>query len=105
MDFLDGLPTSNGKNSILVMVDRLSKSAHCIALTHPCTTKIVAEKFIEVVVKLHGMPKTIINNRDAIFISHFLQGFFKMSDTQFKMSIAYHLQTDGQIEVVTWCIE
>lgn len=105
MDFLDGLPTSNGKNSILVMVDRLSKSAHFIALTHPCTTKIVVEKFIEVVVKLHGMPKTIINNRDAIFISHFLQGFLKMSDTQFKMSIAYHLQTDGQIEIVTWCIE
>lgn len=105
MDFLDGLPTSNGKNSILVMVDRLSKSAHFIALTHPCTTKIVVEKFIEVVVKLHGMPKTIINNRDAIFISHFLQGFLKMSDTQFKMSIAYHLQTDDQIEVVTWCIE
>ena len=62
MDFIEGLPLSNGKNAILVVVDRLSKSAHFLALSHPYTTKMVAEKFVEGVVKLHGMPRSIISD-------------------------------------------
>jgi len=56
MDFIEGLPPSQGKNTILVVVDRLSKSAHFLSLTHLFIAKIVAEKFVEGVIKLHDMP-------------------------------------------------
>ena len=105
MDFIKGLPTSNGKNTILVVVDHLSKSAHFFALAHPFTAKMVAEKFVEGVVKLYGMPKSIISDRDPVFMSQFWQEFFKLSGTQLKMSSSYHPQTDGQSEVVNRCVE
>ena len=100
MDFIEGLPPSNGKNSIFVVVDHLSKSAHFLALAHPYTAKMVADKFVEGVVKLHGMSRSIVSDRDPIFMSHFWREFFKMSGTQLQMSSSYHPQTDGQSEVV-----
>ena len=105
MDFIEGLPTSNSKNAILVVVDRLSKSAYFLALAHPFTAKMVAEKFMDGVVKLHGMPKSIISDRDPVFIGYFWREFFKLSGTQLKMSSSYHPQTDGQSEVVNRCVE
>ncbi|KAL3564871.1 hypothetical protein D5086_032917 [Populus alba] len=104
IDFIDGLPSLAGKTSILV-VDRLSKSAHFLALSLPYTTKLVAETFIAGIVKLHGMPQSIVSDRDPICISYFLREFLKLSGTQLKMSSAYHPQTDGQTEVVNRCIE
>ena len=68
-DFLDGLQTSHGKNSIMVVVDRLSKYAHFMAFAHFYTAKIMAVVFIEGVVKLHGLPMSIISDRDPIFTS------------------------------------
>ena len=82
MDFIKGLQQSGGKNTILVVVDRLNKSAHFLALAYPYTAKMVAEKFVEGVVKLHGIPRSIINDRDPIFISHFWREFFRMSGTK-----------------------
>lgn len=67
MDFIEGLPKSEGRGNTLVVVDRLTKFAHFIGLTHPFTTQDVARVFLDQVVKIHGVPKTIISNRDKIF--------------------------------------
>jgi hypothetical protein len=78
----------------------MSNYAYFMSLSHPFTAKAVAEKFVEGVVKLHGMPKSIISDCDPIFISKFWQEFFTMSGTKLKMSSEYHPQSDGQSEVV-----
>ena len=76
MDFIDGLPKSKGKTTIMVAVDRLTKSSHFLALSHPYTTTIVAQAFLDKVFKLNGMPENIVSDRDPIFISMFLQELF-----------------------------
>ena len=89
----------------MVVVDRLSKSAHFLTLSHHFTAKTVAEKFVEGVFKLRSMPKSIISDRDPIFISNFWKEFFTMSGSKLQLSSAYHPQTDGQTEVINRCVE
>jgi len=60
MDFAEGLPKSQGYSSILVMVDQLDKYTDFIPLVHPFTTQSVARVFMETVVQLHGLPRTIV---------------------------------------------
>lgn len=83
----------------------VSKTAHFLVLSHPYAAKTVAEKFLEGVVKLHGMLKTIVSDRDPIFISKFWNEFFNRSETQLKMSSTYHPDIDSQSEVVNRCVE
>ena len=77
MEFIDGVPTFHGKNYIPVVVDRLSKYAHFMALTHLYIAKTVAILFIESGVKLHRLPKSIISNRDPIFTSQFGMSYIR----------------------------
>ena len=71
MDFITGLPKSEGKSVIMVIVDRLTKYAHFCALSRPFKASIVSIAFMETVQKLHGSPKIIVSDRDPIFTGHF----------------------------------
>ena len=72
MDFIKGLPKSEGMDTILVVVDQLSKYAHFVALRHPFIAQTVAAIFVKEVVKLHGSPRTITTNCDKVFtIPHY----------------------------------
>jgi len=105
MDFIEGLPSSNKQDVILVVIDKFSKYAHFMALSHPFTALQVAQSYMNNVYKLHGLPAAIISDRDRIFTSSVWQELFKLTDTQLLMSSSYHPQTDGQTERLNQCIE
>jgi hypothetical protein len=71
MDFIEGLPLSNGYSVILVVVDRFTKYGHFFPRKHPYTAHSVAAVFLDNVVKLHGLPKSITSDRDKVFTSAF----------------------------------
>jgi len=105
MDFITGLPVSYGFTVIYVVVDRLSKAAHFMPLKQDFTSKSVAEIFFKNVVKLHGLPKSIVSDRDKVFTSQFWKFLWQFSGTTLKMSSAYHPQSDGQSEILNKCLE
>lgn len=105
MDFITGLPNSKGKTTIWVVVDRLTKFAHFIALSGTYTAVSLASIFMKEIYRLHGLPKTIVSDRDPIFVSHFWRELFKQMGTKLLHSSAYHPQTDGQTEVVNRGLE
>jgi hypothetical protein len=92
-------------NAILVVVDKFSKFSHFLPLSHPFTALTVAKVFFSEVYRLHGMPMTIISDRDRIFTSNLWKELFKLTGVTLSMSFAYHPQTNGQIERVNQCLE
>lgn len=78
MDFIDGLLCSSGYNLVLAVVDRLSKYSHYILLKHPYSAKTVVKEFMAHVVKLHGFLRSIIMDRDKIFLNHFWNELFRV---------------------------
>jgi len=104
MDFVEALPKVGGKSVILTVVDRFSKYAHFIPLGHPYTAESVARVFFAEVVRLHGIPASIVSDRDPVFTSAFWKALFAASGTKLLMSSAFHPQTDGQTEAVNKAI-
>ncbi|KAD5318298.1 hypothetical protein E3N88_18244 [Mikania micrantha] len=105
MDFITGLPMSQSKDTIFVVVDRLTKFAHFMALKHPYTAKQVAQVFMDTVFKMHGCPSSIVSDRDPLFLSRFWKEMMQLQGITLKMSSAYHPQSDGQTEVLNRCLE
>ncbi|KAH9649714.1 hypothetical protein KPL70_026087 [Citrus sinensis] len=105
MDFITGLPVSRGFMVILVVVDRLTKSAHFGSLPTQFTAVKTAELFVDMVIKPHGFPTSIISDRDLVFLSNFWKKLFELSGTTLRHSTAYQPQTNGQLEVVNRGLE
>jgi transposase InsO family protein len=105
MDFVEGLPKSDGFDSILVVVDRLTKFAHFIPLRHPFSAAQVARAFWDNFIKNHGIPLSIVSDRGSIFTSALWRSLMEATGTKIQFSTAYHPQTNGQMERVNQCME
>jgi hypothetical protein len=88
-----------------VVVDFFTKYGHFIPLCHPFTAAGVAKQFLNHIYRLHGLPATIVSDRDRIFTSQFWSQLFKLADVQLRLSSSYHPQSDGQTERLNQTME
>ena len=103
MDFVSGLPkSSEGYDSIWVIVDRMTKSAHFLPVKTTDPVRKLAKLYLKEIVQLHGVPVSIVSDRDARFTSMFWKELQAGFGTRLKFSTAAHPQTDGQSE---WTIQ
>lgn len=99
MDLITQLPkTKEGHDAIVVFVDKFTKMVHIAATTTSVTAPQLAQIFFREVIRLHGVPKSIISDRDPRFTSNFWKSLWTQLGTKLSMSTAYHPQTDGQTE-------
>jgi hypothetical protein len=106
MDFITKLPkTTKQHDSIMVVVDKLTKGAHFIPvkLTHKETN--IVDIYMREIARLHGIPKKIVSNKDSKFTSKFWKGLFNGFATNLKFSTTYHLESDGKTKRVNQVIE
>ncbi|KAA3480774.1 DNA/RNA polymerases superfamily protein [Gossypium australe] len=106
MDFVSGLPlTPSKKDSVWVVVDRLTKSAHFIPVRVDYSLQKLAKLYVSEVVRLHGVPVLIISDRDPRFTSRFWKALHQALGTRLDFSTAFHPQSDGQSERVIQILE
>jgi len=105
IDIIGPLPKSENKDAILVVVDRFSKMIRLMATTTSISSSEVARIYRDNIWKIHGIPKKIISDRGPQFASTFMGELCKALEIKRVMSMAYHLQTDGQTERINQEIE
>ena len=105
MDFIEKLPQSGPYDSILVIVDRLTKYSIFIATSTTLTAEGLSDLYISHVFSRHGLPKSIVCDRGAKFTSHFWRSLMERLKVQLNLSTAFHPQTDGQTERVNQTLE
>jgi hypothetical protein len=106
LDFITGLPKNQKKNdSIMVVIDKLSKSAHFIPVKSTYKAINIAEIFMKEIFRLHGIPKMVISHRDVKFMSKFWKELFAGLDTNLNFSTSYHPQMDGKTERTNHILE
>jgi hypothetical protein len=106
MDFIAGLPrTRKQHDSIMVVVEKLTKATHFIPLKTTHRVADVVDIFLKEVARLHGIPRTIVSVRDPKFTSIFWKGLFKEFRTNLNFSTTYHPKSDGQTKRVNRVIE
>ena len=94
-----GLPGTQRKyDAIWVVVDRLTKSSHFLAIRSVFNTEQLADLYLKDIVRLHGITLSIVSDHDTKFVSKFWQGFHSAISTELCISTAFHPQTDGQSE-------
>ncbi|KAK8957798.1 hypothetical protein KSP39_PZI001174 [Platanthera zijinensis] len=99
MDFVHGLPRSQrGNDSIWVIVDRLTKVAHFLSYKQDDSVEMLAKLYVEQIVRLHGVPWSIVSDRDGQFTSKDWRLIHQLLGTKLAFSMAFHPQTDGQTE-------
>ena len=99
MDFVTHLPrTPQGNDAVWVIVDRLTKSAHFLAVWMTFTLERFCRLYIREIVRLYGVLVSIVSDRDMRFTAHFWRSFQKAMGTRLIMSTTFHPQTDGQSE-------
>ena len=105
MDFIVGLPVSNGFDSILVVVDRFSKMSHFFAVNESINASTLARLLMDQVVKLHGIPESIVSDRGPQFNSLFWKECWSLLGCRINLSTAAHPQSDGQTERANQTLE
>lgn len=106
MDFVTNLPQSTkGHNGIWVIVDRLTKSTHFLPVKMNSTINYFAKLYVEWIIRLHGIPMSIVSDRDPRFTSHLWKSLQKQLGTRLDFSTAYHPQSDGQSERIIQVLE
>ena len=98
IDIIGPLPKSNGMDTILVVVNRFTKMIRLKAITTNISSEGLAKIYRDDIWKLHGVPRKILSNRGPQFASKFMEEFIKALGTKKQLSMAYHSQTDGQME-------
>ena len=99
MDFIVGLSrTKNGRDAVWVIVDRLTKSAHFLPVKTSFSLDKLVKLYVNEIVSRHGVPISIVSNRDPWFTSHFWKQLQRALDTKLRFSTAFHPQIDGQSE-------
>jgi transposase InsO family protein len=98
LDFIEALPRVGGKSMILTVVDRFSKYCHFIPLAHPYSAESVAQAFFTEIVRLHGIPQSMVSDRDSVFTSTFWRELMRLTGPKLHMTSTFHPQSDGQTE-------